>query len=272
MIGEEGVYAPKNETRSAVGWLDRFRPEEVIAKVPQEQWQDFMTGMTAIFQLVVEHEQPYVLIVPWRGAEPLRWALEVMAERVGARMPQVVELPLGSHVDVYNYKFMSGLKGQEKEAIVKAYMETVWEIRGKQPVAKAVLLDEAQSGQTFAQAIHHLGKFLRQCAGCEQVELVGIAAKDARKGTRKTSKGFVNLVRKGKTKVHVVSMAMPQIDRPHLLPLILSQDPSVRAQEARYERWELLEMMGNPQGEGVFKQMAKEALDDMGWPYVKVEG
>ena len=190
---------------------------------------------------------------------------------MGEKLPQVVELPLGTYVDVYDFKHVGGLKGEEKKQVIEAFMKTVWEIRGKQSIHKAVLLDEAQSGQTFTQAVYHLGEVLRGCAGCDSLELVGIAARDTRKNRRAASRGFERLLSEHKVKVHVVEMDMPQIDRPHLLPLILRQDPSVRAQEANYERWELLEMVGNPKGEAAFKQMATEALDSMGWPYAKVE-
>src|SRR3990167_1168998 len=249
----------------ALEWRGRFNPDSVVLKVPREQWRNYVAGITAIFQLVFEQENPEVLITPLRGAEPLRWALEMMAERTGKVMPIVFSLPLGSAVDPDDISSQRGLKGREKVGVIDRYMEANFDwlkaVGWGDRVRTIMVLDEAQSGKTFTQAFRGLRGYLSK-SGLDYIRLVGVVAKDDRPETRPVSRSLSALLREGRRDIHLISLAMPYIDRPHLLPMILRQ--------GEREGAPLLDVVANERGEMAVKQIVSEVLEGMNWPYDRV--
>lgn len=263
-------YLPPDPQRRITSVLEKYRPEDALARIPDTEFEQFVFGMKSIYSIIFEQEKPDLIIAPWRGAAPLVWTLEEMAKRRGDTLPECIAIPLGTNVDVANGGHQKGISATSKIHIISTYLETIYETMGEN-VHKIMLLDEANTGGTISQAAHHFNHILESMRDKYQwnVSFVSVAAHNIKGAGGNIAGGFANFLSNhwmGAT--HKIAIPMPQMDKKWLLPVILRQDPEVRKDEAvthPYESWELLEMIPNLKAQTAYQERVGRILEASGW-------
>jgi len=253
----------------ALDYMSRFKPVTVMKEIGQESLEDFARGAGVISKLI-EYENPDYIIAPARGAMPLIWSLEEIAKREGRELPNIVKLPTGTHTDIYDADRAGGINKPQKWAVIKDYLQTICELESGNQKTKILLLDEARYGGTVTNAAEYIYKGLEELRETNgwRTELVTIVAHDKRNSEAARAKRFNRLMSNQYGPAHKVTMDMPYIDRNHILPLILSQNPSVRDKEAKYEAHELMEFVENDKARELCQKITGHTLDGIeNWEY-----
>jgi len=258
-----GKYRHKSN-ESALGYVGLFNSESALGKIEQEKFSSFVTGVLPIYEIISKHENPDYILAPMRGAGPLVWTLETIAEKNNDDLPPVVGLPIGTNTDIYNSKVMKGLKKPEKQNVIDNYLQTLYELDrlradyGIRP-CRLLLLDEARTGGAVSTATKMLNIGLKKYPEW-QTELSIIVCHDC---DYKRETHLNGLISNKYGRCHKVALPMPQIDVTWLLPVILRQEPSVRSQENNFESWELLEVVENQKARDAYRRRVLEVLEKL---------
>lgn len=140
---------------------------------------DYVRSMGVVYQAAIR-DNPDMVFFPDRGAGPLMWTIEAYESRDNAfgkavKIPKAT-LPIGTTTTILNVR-NSGVNEIEKTVIIKEELKRLRD-NGLMPqeCRHVVLIDEAQSGTTSAQA----AKILKSVLGENPPLITYIACKDER--------------------------------------------------------------------------------------------
>jgi len=144
---------------------------------------DYVRSMGVVYQAAIR-DNPDMVFFPDRGAGPLMWTIEAYESKDNAfdravRIPKTT-LPIGTTTTILNAR-NSGVNEIEKTIIIREELKRLRD-NGLMPqeCRHVVLIDEAQSGTTSAQAT----KLLKIALGENPPLITYIACKDERSGIK----------------------------------------------------------------------------------------
>lgn len=268
-VGRDKFY-PHDVNRSAIGHQKYHdKPAERLRNMAKPDLESFARGMHVLYEAVFTQEQPDVIIAPARGGAPIVWALEVIAEKNEVQMPIVLNPPVGTNTNMYDWGKSQGVSGQEKIAILRTEFDTLHEIHkreidnGRKGIQKITLIDEAKSGGTITQHASHLFDLQQNWKekGWE-FEISIIMVHDSRNPNVKLDHAVSALLSNRMGKAQKIGLNNPFMDVREVLPLILRQSPDVRLSRTGedYKDWELLEVWEDPELKKIFKDKIKEVI------------
>ncbi|MEI6462320.1 MAG: hypothetical protein WCO33_01465 [bacterium] len=187
---------------------------------------DYVKSMAVVYEAVTR-DRPDMVFFPDRRAGPLMWTIEAFEEqdryygREKITIPKAT-LPIGTLTEIVSNK-NSGLGSNEKKTVIAEEIRRLKE-SGQLPERsfRIVLVDEAQSGATSAQAI----RLLTELFASENPQFTYIACKDERFDTkiRPAAESFKTLVSGETAGIEGFAIPIPMfyIDKSPLLDTIVS--------------------------------------------------
>jgi|GEM_PF-2417371 len=173
-----------------VNQVQQPRPLDVLNRsIPHADALDFVRSCEVLDKLVSEIE-PDIVIYPARGAGPIRWTMEAIADISGnTGGPLNVDLPIGTNIGVDGK--MKGISGQDKLRVCAELIKSLYDkelyIPGK---SRVMVVDEVQKGGTILQAAEAIKTAMWNSGAPEKTPLNVVAFQDTRKGlneVRRTS-------------------------------------------------------------------------------------
>ncbi len=260
--------------------LPEERPQNaadiLTRELPHKTAYNFINSCALVAD-AIDKRHPNFVFIPLRGAGPIQWVVEEFIEGAGKKMPEFVELPIGTHTSGDSRK-PSGIGGLQKRQLIQETIDRLASRpdenhRYKPGESRVVLIDEVQKGGTItqaAQALHDAIADVREKAGIktwnkDRDDIYILAAQDSRSAVQKDRKSsYMKLLagREGFSTIPIPTI-MFMVDRPEFL------DEIVKVGEGPVTSLSDFEIKRNHVARHLFKTMAhvflhpKQALEEL---------
>lgn len=202
----------------------RSRPmDHLTASVAPKEVADMVAGCSVVASVMAK-EKPDIVFFPLRGAGPIEWVCEEALAHEGVKMPQFVEVPLGSHADA-DTKHLGGLTGTEKlQAVAETVENLVQDGSYKPGSSKLLIVDEVQKGRTITQAAEAVRRAMLDHGDESMLGIVAVQDSRGQHIGDKRTQGFKRLAGNERTgfKTYVIPTPLFTVDRDKYLDVIIS--------------------------------------------------
>lgn len=194
-----------------------------VRNATHQEAVDFVHSAIVVEE-IIEKEKPNIVIMPQRGASPIRWAIEELTEQKAVvDSPKFMDIPIGTAYDVPSGTETGITKGQ-KTALIRETLEGLRDeeiyIPGE---SKLMIIDEVQKGGTITQAARSLQRTLEDDFS-DQNEFIVVAVQDSRRnfvGSAMTDEFKIMVANEAKgVKTYSVSASLFTVDRNPLLDIV----------------------------------------------------